>query len=129
MKNLEKIKREKRIRRHKRKRARISGDAIRPRLSVFRSNNHIYCQLINDKKGQTLFSASDLEIKTQKKKTQKKEKESSGRNDMAFLVGKLIAKKATEKKIKKVVFDSGGYKYHGRVKKLAEGAREGGLIF
>jgi len=114
-------KQEKRIRRHKRVRAKVFGTAQVPRLCVFRSNKHIYAQLIDDEKGKTLVAASDLEIKYKKKKITKNEK--------ALEVGKLIAKKAMEKKIKKVVFDRGGYKYHGRVKALAEGAREGGLIF
>jgi len=107
-------KQKKRYKRHKRVRAKIFGTKEVPRLCVFRSAKHIYCQLIDDEKGRTLFAASDLELK--KSKT-------------AYEVGKLIAKKALEKKIKKVVFDRGGYKYHGRVKALAEGAREGGLKF
>ena len=114
-------KQQKRYRRHKRIRAKISGTAEVPRLCVFRSNKHIYAQLVDDEKGKTLVAVSDLEIETKKKKITKKEK--------ALEVGKLIAKKAMEKKIKKVVFDRGGYKYHGRVKALAEGAREGGLKF
>ena len=114
------LKREKRKRRHKRVRAKISGTAKIPRLCVFRSNKHIYAQLIDDTQGKTLLSASDLEIKFKGKKT---------KTEKAFEVGKLIAKKAQEKKIQKIVFDRGGYKYHGRVKALAEGAREGGLKF
>lgn len=115
---------EKRVRRHKRVRARISGTADRPRLSVFRSSKHIYAQLIDDEKGITLVSASDQalpqksRVKIQNKKIAK-----------AYEVGKLIAEKALEKKIKKVVFDRGPYKYHGRVKALAEGARSAGLKF
>lgn len=116
-----KIKREKRRRRHRRIRAKIFGTATRPRLCVFRSLKHIYCQLIDDEKGKTLIAASDLELKKTKKKRTKKEK--------AFGVGKLIAEKALKKKITQVVFDRGGYAYHGRVKALAEGAREGGLQF
>ncbi|MBI4692134.1 MAG: 50S ribosomal protein L18 [Candidatus Terrybacteria bacterium] len=104
--------------RHKRVRARIIGISERPRLSVFRSNKHIFLQLIDDKKGGTLISASDLKIKKKGTKT-----------EMAKMVGKELAKLAKEKKIKSVVFDRGGYKYHGRVKAAAEGAREGGLIF
>lgn len=110
---------EKRKRRHKRVRAKIFGTAKVPRLCLFRSASHIYAQLINDEKGKTLVSASDLEIKKSKDK----------KTALAGKVGKLIAKKAAEKKIDKVVFDRGGYKYHGRVKALAEGAREGGLKF
>jgi large subunit ribosomal protein L18 len=116
-----KIKRQKRLRRHKRVRAKIFGTAKVPRLCVFRSNKHIYAQLIDDEKGQTLVAASDLEFKKSKSKKSKVDK--------AKEVGKLIAKKALEKKIEKVVFDRGGYRYHGRVKTLAEGAREGGLKF
>jgi large subunit ribosomal protein L18 len=115
-------KKEKRYRRHKRVRGKIFGTIERPRLCVFRSAKHIYCQLINDEKGQTLVSASDLELKLKTKSQKSKTK-------IAFEVGKLIAQKAKEKKIEKVVFDRGGFKYHGKVKALAEGAREGGLKF
>ncbi|MBI2042279.1 MAG: 50S ribosomal protein L18 [Candidatus Nealsonbacteria bacterium] len=103
--------------RHKRIRAKITGTSKRPRLAVFRSAGHIYAQLIDDEKGKTLASASDLAIKRGKKSERAKE------------VGKLIAKVSIEKKIKGVVFDRGGYPYHGRIKALAEGAREGGLNF
>jgi len=113
-----KIKIEKRQRRHRRVRAKISGTKQRPRLCVFRSNQHIYAQLIDDDKGKILLSSSDLKIKKTGNKTV-----------MAFEIGKVIAKTATEKGIKNVVFDRGGYIYHGRVKALAEGAREGGLKF
>lgn len=147
---------EKRIRRHRRVRAKIFGTTDRPRLCVFRSARHIYCQLIDDEKGKTLVAVSDQELKGKREKhapylphqnlvgdgaeekgkiTSKKlkdEKEKAVRTKKAvtaFEVGKLIAEKAKKKKIEKVVFDRGGYKYHGRVKALAEGAREGGLIF
>lgn len=113
-------KQEKRYRRHKRIRAKIFGTKERPRFCVFRSAKHIYAQLIDDEKGHTLAAASDLELKESKGKT-KKEK--------AFAVGQLIAEKALKKKIEVVVFDRGGYAYHGRVKSLAEGARKGGLKF
>ncbi len=122
MKDIQKIKKEKKIRRHKRKRSKIIGTNERPRLSVFRSNIHIYCQLIDDNKGETLAFANDIEIKG-------KDSSKANRKDKAFLVGKLIAEKAQKKGIKKVVFDTGGFKYHGRVKALAEGARQGGLKF
>lgn len=122
MKIKEKIKR--RERRKKRIRSKIEGTRERPRLCVFRSNKHIYCQLIDDTRGETIISASDLELKSPK--IQKKFTRKVG---IAFEVGKLIAKKALEKEIKKVAFDKGCYKYHGRVKALAEGAREGGLKF
>ncbi len=111
----------KRYRRHKRVRAKIFGTAKKPRLCVFRSAKHIYAQLIDDEKGQTIISASDLELKKSKKQKTKREK--------ALEVGKIIAQKAQDMKIEKVVFDRGGYKYHGMVKALADGAREGGLKF
>jgi len=113
----------KRYRRHKRVRAKIFGTAKRPRLCIFRSAKHIYAQLIDDEKGKTLAAASDSGIKRTKLKTKKT------KADKAKEVGKLIAEKAKTKKIEKVVFDRGGYQYHGRVKALAEGAREGGLKF
>jgi large subunit ribosomal protein L18 len=114
-------KREKRIKRHNRVRGRISGQKDCPRLCVFRSANHIYAQLIDDDSKKTLVSVKDAEIKDDKTK--------KGKIEVAFKTGELIAKKAQEKKITKVVFDRGGYKYHGRVKSLAEGARQGGLKF
>lgn len=105
---------------HKRIRAKVEGSLDRPRLSVFRSGKHIYAQLIDDQKGVTLFSSSDSAL-DKKKGTIKLES--------AKLVGEDIARKATEKKIKQVVFDRGGFRYHGRVKQLADGARSGGLEF
>jgi len=125
-------KKEKRERRHRRIRAKLSGTAKVPRLCVFKSTNHIYAQLIDDEKGKTISSASDLEMKKAKKKETKKgkeKKELGGKTASACEVGKLIAKKALEKKIEKVVFDRSGFAYHGRVKALADGAREGGLKF
>jgi len=124
MKNNNRIKREKRERRHKRVRAKIKGTASRPRLSVFRSNKHLYLQLIDDEKGRTIVSTSDIALKTGRKSKIKMTK-----TKLAFEIGKNLAELATKKKIKKVVFDRGGYAYHGRVKAAAEGAREGGLIF
>jgi len=118
MSDKNKQKRIKRGIRRARVRSRVEGVSERPRLSVFRASQHIYGQLINDASGKTLASASSLEIKTKGKKS-----------DLAKEVGKLLAKKAAEKGIKAVVFDRGGYAYHGRVKALAEGAREGGLNF
>ena len=109
-----------RIRKHKRVRGKISGTAQRPRLNVFRSNTNIYAQLIDDVKGVTLASASSLE---------KDFGEAKGNCEEARKVGQLIAARAAEKGITEVVFDRGGYIYHGRVKELAEGAREGGLKF
>lgn len=108
-------------RRKKRVRAKIKEAATRPRLSVYRSLKHIYVQIIDDEKGITLISASDKEL-TQGKKPKKKK-------EVAWEVGKLIAQKALHKKIDWVVFDRGGLAYHGRIKALAEGAREGGLKF
>ncbi len=113
-----KIKQNKKIRRKNRVRAKISGTADCPRLSVFRSNRGIYAQIINDEIGKTLISIGAGEIKKKEKKTA-----------ISLGLGKLIAEKAIAKGIKKVVFDRNGYKYHGRVKALAEGAREGGLKF
>ncbi len=114
------IKSEKRIRRHKRIRSRVIGTKDRPRLCVFRSNQHIYAQLIDDDKAKILLSASDKDLKV--KRGEKK-------YDVSKEVGKLIAKKAIEKKIEKVIFDRGGIVFHGRIKALADGAREGGLKF
>ena len=111
-------KNEARLRRHRRVRGKISGTAERPRLDVFRSSKHIYAQIIGDVAGVTLCSASTME----------KGFEGFGGNiEAANKVGKMIAEKALEKGIKVVVFDRGGFVYHGRVKALAEGAREGGL--
>jgi len=115
--------RQKRIRRHLKVRSKISGTSEIPRLCVFRSNKHILCQLINDSKSETILSASDLEVK------KGDSKDFSGKEKKAYLTGMLIAKKAAEKDIKKVVFDRGGYAFHGRVKALAEGAKKGGLKF
>ena len=112
------VKKEKRVRRHTKIRFKINGTADIPRLFVFRSLAHIYAQLIDDDKNIILASASDKDIKTKGKKT-----------DLAKEVGKAIAKKAVEKKIEKAVFDRGGLVYHGRIKAVAEGAREGGLKF
>jgi len=111
---------EKRLRRHKKVRVKIIGTSQIPRLSVFRSAKHVYAQLVNDEKGRTLAMASDLEIKKSK---------GAKKSAIAKEVGKLIAKKAKEMKVEKILFDRGGYQYHGRVKALAEGAREGGLKF
>ena len=108
-----------RLKRHGRARVHLSGTAARPRLNVFRSNKAIYAQLIDDVAQVTLVSASSLDLK-----------EVSGSNITgATAVGKLVAEKALEKGIKSVVFDRGGYIYHGRVKALAEAAREAGLEF
>ena len=109
-----------RVKRHQRVRSKVSGTAERPRLSVFRSENHIYAQIIDDVAGSTLCSASTVE----------KGFEGIGGNcEAAAKIGKLIAERAVTKGIEEVVFDRGGNIYHGRVKALADGAREGGLKF
>ena len=123
-----KTKKEKRYRRHKRVRAKINGTLKIPRLCVFRSNKHIYAQLIDDEKGNTIVSASDLDLKSQPK-AEKIKKELTGKTAIAYQVGQILGQKALEKKINKIVFDRGGYKYHGRVKALGDGAREKGLKF
>lgn len=107
---------------HTRIREKISGTTERPRLNVYRSLDHIYTQLIDDSTGATLASASTLTKKGEEKK-------SGGNIEAAKAVGKLIAERAQEKGIKKVVFDRGGYLYHGRIKALADAAREAGLEF
>jgi large subunit ribosomal protein L18 len=127
-------KQQKRYRRHRRIRAKIFGTKEKPRLCVFRSNKHIYAQLIDGENGQTLVVANDLDLKHRRQKAkgktlEKEKKARSGKAEVAYEVGKLIAEKSLKKKIEKVVFDRGGYKYHGRVKALAEGARDGGLKF
>lgn len=111
-----KTKKLKREIRHRRVRVKIFGTTERPRLSVFKSNKHLYIQLIDDNLGNTLSSASDKDIKESK-------------NGKAYELGKYIAKKAVGLGIKKVVFDRGGYKFHGSISSVAHGAREGGLNF
>ena len=109
-----------RLKRHKRVRGKISGTPERPRLNVFRSETNIYAQIIDDVAGKTLVSASSLE----------KDFNCDGtKTDAAKMVGQLVAERAKAAGITTVVFDRGGYVYHGRVKALAEGAREGGLQF
>lgn len=112
-----------RERRHRRVRAKVTGTAVRPRLNVFRSNRHIFAQIIDDSKGNTLVAASTLDADLRARAAQLKKK------DEAKEVGKLLARRAIEKGLKQIIFDRGGYQYHGRVKSLAEGAREGGLEF
>jgi large subunit ribosomal protein L18 len=112
-----------RQRRHKRVRVKVKGTNSRSRLCVFRSLNHIYAQVIDDLKGHTLASASTLDAEI------KSEKEAKAKTGEAELVGSLIAKRALSKGISQVVFDRGGYKYHGRIKALAEAARQAGLKF
>jgi len=109
------VKRAARIRRHRRVRKRLGGTAERPRLAVFRSNRHIYAQLIDDRGARTLAAASDLGVTV------------DGKTGRAAQVGKAIAERARALGVERVVFDRGGWLYHGRVKALADGAREGGL--
>jgi large subunit ribosomal protein L18 len=110
-----------RKKRHARVRAKLSGTAARPRLNVFRSNKHLYAQLIDDMSGTTLASASTMEKDLNL--------ESTSNLEAAKLVGELVAKRAVEKGISAVVFDRGGYLYHGRIQALADSARENGLQF
>lgn len=110
-----------RKKRHARVRAKLSGTSDRPRLNVFRSNKHIYAQVIDDKSGVTLASASTLE--------KEYNLESSSNLDAAKMIGELVAKRAVEKGISSVIFDRGGYLYHGRIQALADAARENGLQF
>lgn len=112
-----------RKRRHIRVRAKVSGTAMRPRLCVFRSLNHIYAQVVDDSAGCTLVSASSLDAEIKDKITGKK------KTECAELVGSLVAQRALIKGIKHIAFDRGGYQYHGRVKALAEAVRKAGLDF
>ena len=112
-----------RLQRHKRVRRKISGTSQRPRLCVFRSANNISAQIIDDTKRVTLVAASSLEAEV------KSAVNHTGNKEAAKKVGELVAKKAVEKGITEVVFDRGGYLYHGRIQELAEGAREAGLKF
>ncbi len=142
MKNLNKIKRERREMRHRRVRATVKGTNQRPRLSVFRSNQHVFLQLIDDEKRKTIVSASDLKPKAGPPRLGEAGPARGGagkkaktnivkmtKTKLAFSVGKALAELAKKKKIKYAIFDRGGYAYSGRVKAAAEGAREGGLKF
>ena len=112
-----------RARIHRRIRKRMTGTELRPRLAVFRSQSHIYAQVINDETGTTLCTASSLD------EVLKKDLKRGATVLAAKAVGKLIADRAKEKKVERVVFDRGGFLYHGRIKALADAAREGGLQF
>ena len=112
---------DRRYRRHLRVRKRVVGTPVRPRLVVFRSSKHIYAQLVDDTKGVTLVGAAD--------RSEGVTAEGKGKTARSFGLGQLMARKAKEKGITKVVFDRGGYQYHGRVKAVADGARKGGLEF
>lgn len=119
MKDINKVKRNKTIRRQKRTRAKIVGIAGKPRVSVFRSLQHIRVQAIDDIKHKTILAASDKELKAKK----------GTKTELALAVGELMGKKLVDKKITSIVFDRGAYKYHGRVKALAEGIRKAGVKF
>ncbi len=112
-----------RKKRHRRVRTKVSGTAERPRLNVFRSSKHIYAQVIDDQAGETMVAASSIDSQM------RSELKHGGNREAARKVGELLAKRAVDKGIKDVVFDRGGYLYHGRVKELADGAREAGLKF
>ncbi len=118
-----KSRQEARVEKHRRIRHNLAGTATRPRLAVFRSNNHMYAQIIDDTVGNTLVAASTVE------KEVKAELEHTNTVDAAAYLGTVIAKRAIEKGIKEVVFDRGGFLYHGKVKALADAAREAGLEF
>ena len=109
--------------RHKRVRRKISGSAERPRLAVYRSLQHVYVQVIDDTKGETLAAASSLEPKILM------QREGKPKSQVSTLVGELIAERAKEVGVESVVFDRGGFKFHGRTKALADAARKGGLVF
>ncbi|KPJ50029.1 MAG: 50S ribosomal protein L18 [Dehalococcoidia bacterium DG_22] len=112
-----------RVRRHRRVRQKVVGTPQRPRLCVFRSLNHIYAQVIDDEGGHTLIAACDLEADIRQQGNGKR------KTEVASLVGQRLAERALEKGIGTAVFDRGGYKFHGRVKALADAARQGGLVF
>ncbi len=112
-----------RKKRHRRVRTKVHGTPERPRLNVFRSSKHIYAQVIDDQSGETLVAASSLDPQL------RSELDYGGNREAARKVGTLLAKRAVDKGIEDVVFDRGGYLYHGRVKELADGAREAGLNF
>jgi len=115
--------RDARYRRHARVRAKVKGTTSKPRLCVYRSLNHVYAQIIDDSQGHTLVATSTLDPEV------KGEADGKAKSDKAKLVGSLVAKRALSKGISQIVFDRGGYKYHGRVKALAEAARQEGLKF
>ena len=112
-----------RVIRHKRVRRKISGSTERPRLAVYRSLQHVYVQVIDDSKGETIVAASSLEPAILG------QREGKRKSQVSVLVGELIAERAKEKGINTVVFDRGGFKFHGRTKALADAARKGGLVF
>ncbi len=119
MKDKNKVKNQSFIRRQRRTRAKMTGTADKPRLSVFRSLNHISAQAIDDLAGKTILSVSDKELKTKK----------GNKSELAALVGEELGKKLQDKKITNIIFDKGAYKYHGRIKALADGIRKAGINF
>jgi len=119
------LKQEKRKRRYKSIRKKLQGTSKIPRLCVFRSNQHIYAQLINDEKGENILSLDDSKID----KIKKEKSDFTGKKALAWHIGKKIAEESVKKGIKNIIFDRSGYKYHGRIKALADGARQGGLKF
>lgn len=110
-----------RTRRHQRVRAKIRGTAEKPRVSVFKSNRHIFVQIIDDKSGKTILSSKVV--------SDGKNKINGTKMEKSFKIGEILAEKAKEAGIKKVVFDRGGFKYHGRIKAIADGLRKGGINF
>ena len=122
-----KTRRRARVRRHARVRAKIAGTAERPRLAVYRSNRHIYAQLVDDDAARTLVSASDREVEGEGVDQGKRQGQGKGKTAPAKAVGELLAERAKSAGIERVVFDRGGRLFHGRVAALAEGAREKGL--
>ena len=112
-----------RLMRHARVRRKVTGTAERPRLSVFRALNHVYAQIIDDSQGNTLAAASSLESQV------REQRDGKAKTEISKVVGKVLADRAKEKGVTTVVFDRGGYKYHGRVKALAEAVREEGIVF
>ncbi|MDP3804914.1 MAG: 50S ribosomal protein L18 [Candidatus Omnitrophota bacterium] len=106
-----------RIRRHKKVRAKISGTSSKPRIAVFKSNQYIYAQVVDDENGKTLLSVSDMEVKT------------GNKSDKALKIGETLAARMKEKGLLEAVFDRGGFKFHGRVKSVADGLRSGGIKF
>ena len=124
MKSISEVRRQMRQRRHRRIRKRVQGDAERPRLAVYRSLRHLYVQVIDDVESRTLFSISTMD-----KGAREQLAGTASRMERSKLLGKMLAERAKEKGVEKVAFDRGGYLYHGHIKALAEGAREGGLEF
>jgi large subunit ribosomal protein L18 len=134
MKNNQKNKTKKRAQRHRRIRKKIYGTASRPRASIFKSGKHIYLQIIDDDGHKTLAHSKDLKLKTTKPskktdaKSKKDEKKLGTKESLAYIAGQTAAEQLKKLGIKSVIFDKGGYKYHGRVKAIADGLRDGGIV-